>query len=259
MTEWMEDLTVKTPWGFSMEEAFEALRFRAVVTNDVDPTNKYNPDRDEYTSTNLFGDNYACKYPSCRNDKGFFSDALCKPHREKLTEYRIRKKAERKQREKEAKERYEEEKRRAHWLNTVEYQMHWREVKAQVSIIRAAKAEYREEKKARGRRYSGPPRTGYVYRLYNRQQELLYVGKTYSVSKRLYGKGGHVTKDWFPDVTAVKIAEYRSEAEALLAEGFAIREEKPKHNLAVPVQRTSEAPKEIDVYWEHVSVLARAA
>lgn len=249
----MDDHAVKTPWGFTMEQAFEAMSFRAVVLNDTDPQNKYSPDREEYNTVNMAGLWHACRYPTCLNPR--YQAKLCTYHWDRLVAYRTRRKEEQKRKAQEEKAALEELQRRNRWLAQVEYQMHWREVKSQVPIIKAARLEYRAEKAARGRRYSGPPRTGYVYRLYDANKALLYVGKTYSLKSRLFGQGGHVHKDWFSEAMAVHVVEYRSEADALLAEGFAIRRESPRYNVMVPAQKTSRAPRKVSEYWELVSAL----
>lgn len=251
---WKDDHTIKTPWGFTLEQAFEAMRFKAIVMNDPNPSNSYNPDREKPTATNMFGAHYSCLYSHCQNDRG--AGKLCYTHRQKLVEFRERREAERKKRAKEAKEAYETWKFRQNRMSYFERHMDALERSSQRPIIAQARREYREEKSSFGKRYSGPPRAGYVYRLYDSSKTLLYVGKTYSVKARLFGKQGHAnTKEWFNDALAVQITEYRSESDALVAEGFAIREENPIYNVSVPMQKHSRGPKKVSEYWEFVSEL----
>lgn len=249
-----------TPWGFTLEQAFDAMKLKTIVLNDTDPQNKYSPDRQEYNTVNMAGMWHACRYPTCLTPRNL--EKFCAHHRDKLINYRTRRQEERRRKAKEAKEAYEEESRRSHWLSTVERQMDWREAKTQKPIIRAAKLEYKAEKAAekaaRGKRYSGPPRAGFVYRLYSAEQELLYVGKTYSVQARLFGQGGHAVKVWFDDVVAVHVVEYLTESDALVAEGFAIRTECPRYNVVVPAQKTDMCPAKVSEYWEFVSALKAA-
>lgn len=207
-----------TPWGFTLEQAFEAMRFRAVVENDPHPYNSYNPDRLEETATNVFGDWMKCKYPSCRKDRG--AQKLCYPHIRELKVFR--------------------EERDAKALR----------MKEEARAVKAAEAEAR----ALRRRYNGPDRAGYVYRMYDVEDNLLYVGKTYSVEKRLYGTLGHAnTKDWFSEVDTVHVREYLTESDALMAEGFAIRGERPRYNRTMPSGRDSE-PVCVSEYWERAEL-----
>jgi predicted GIY-YIG superfamily endonuclease len=84
-------------------------------------------------------------------------------------------------------------------------------------------------------RYSGPSRRGYVYRMFNANQKLLYVGKTWNVDARLYGTNGHAdTKDWWNEVKFVGVEEYTTEVAALKAEAHIIHKEKPRYNVAKP-------------------------
>ena len=115
-------------------------------------------------------------------------------------------------------------------------------------IKRAAKEEHRL---ATRRRYAGPGRLGYVYRLFDAQGALLYVGKTYSVPARLLtGPTSHrATKSWFGDVALVVVKSYRDEPAALDAEAWAIRREAPRYNLARPIPTTPRAPRSLSTIY----------
>lgn len=121
---------------------------------------------------------------------------------------------------------------------------HWHANKA----VRRAALGLPPVSKAPRVRYSGPPRKGYVYRLFDAQGRLLYIGKTYNVRARLWGRGGHAhTKPWWPEVASVTATEYRTEEAALDAEAWAIRREKPLHNVERPHPRTPRAPRRLGV------------
>lgn len=121
------------------------------------------------------------------------------------------------------------------------------EIKEQVRSLRY---EYLGEKKGpkpppppKRVRYSGPSRRGYVYRLFNANQRLLYVGKTWNVDARLYGINGHAnTKDWWNEVKFVGVEEYTTEVAALKAEAHIIQKEKPRYNIAKPVVPATRKP-----------------
>lgn len=263
---WDKDLTIKTPWGFSVVQAIEALKFKSEVEADRSPFNERNPDRGKLNLVTMFGSKYACKYSICQEPNRTKS-GLCEYHGEKLNVFRKRRREEKEKRaekfwaEYREWERVEERKERqranlmlgmreSNYADTLERERQDRELKD-------LRAERKRELKARPKRvrYTGPPRAGFVYRLYDSEKTLLYAGKTYNVKARLFGKGGHANREWFPEVFAVRVTEYRTEVDALLAEGFAIRRENPKYNRSIPVQKTSRAPRKVSEYWELVSSL----
>ncbi|UIW13460.1 G-I-Y Y-I-G endonuclease [Arthrobacter phage Amyev] len=122
---------------------------------------------------------------------------------------------------------------------------------------REAERQARREQKARElaatprkTRYHGPGRLAYVYRLFDADGALLYVGKTYSVSARLFtGETAHSkTKKWFSRVASVRVAAYKSDADALEAEAWAIQREAPRFNVAQPKPRKPRVPRKIAAY-----------
>jgi predicted GIY-YIG superfamily endonuclease len=124
-------------------------------------------------------------------------------------------------------------------------------VEADKAEAAAQKAEkLREERAARRRRYSGPPRLGYVYRLYDADGQLLYIGKTYNVAVRLlWAPQSHAkTKTWFRRVSMVSVTVYRTETDALAAEAWAIQREAPLKNRAHPLPFTKRAPRSLCRY-----------
>lgn len=276
---WMDDHTIKTPWGFTLEQAFESLKFKQMVEGDSSPLNKYSQKPDEPTLVNVFGDHYSCKVGACTNQYmltkdrpkgqryGVVGDYLCVEHYLKLVAYRKRKKELQEQRRKEWEAYYAKykaiERRRDQQLRNLSWGLRnpnyadELERNAQKVELKELREERERELKGRSKkRYTGPPRKGYVYRMYDASKTLLYVGKTYNIKSRLFGREGHAnTKKWFDDVLAVQVTEYKSESDALVAEGFAIRREKPRYNVAVPVQKQSRPPRKVSEYWELVSEL----
>jgi predicted GIY-YIG superfamily endonuclease len=74
--------------------------------------------------------------------------------------------------------------------------------------------------------------TWQVYRLYNAEKELLYVGHTRWLTRRL---GEHRRlKTWWPDVTATVLDNYETEDEARLRERAIWKAEIPRYNKLSP-------------------------
>ena len=70
-----------------------------------------------------------------------------------------------------------------------------------------------------------------VYRVFDAEGALLYVGMTCNVLKRMQAHAR--TKDWWPQAETVEAAWYPDSASAFAAEQEAIRMERPLHNKAV--------------------------
>lgn len=69
-----------------------------------------------------------------------------------------------------------------------------------------------------------------VYRLYDADDELLYVGMTNNIDRRF---GTHAEgKFWWPEVARREVAWLDSRTDAMVAERTAIRNENPRHNKA---------------------------
>jgi len=95
-------------------------------------------------------------------------------------------------------------------------------------------------------RYTGPARKGYVYRLFDAQKRLLYVGKSWNVDARFYGTNGHASsKSWWNNVKFAVIEEYKTEASALKAEAHIIKKERPRYNIAQPVVPATRKPSPV--------------
>jgi predicted GIY-YIG superfamily endonuclease len=68
-----------------------------------------------------------------------------------------------------------------------------------------------------------------VYRMYNPNRQLLYVGVTGNVASRLTR---HADKRWYPLVSTIKLEWFPSRDLAEAAEAKAIRDERPQINIA---------------------------
>lgn len=69
-----------------------------------------------------------------------------------------------------------------------------------------------------------------VYRLYDADRHLLYVGATANWTDR---RRGHVSKPWWPDVdeSLTQLTRYASRGDVARAERDAIESESPKYNI----------------------------
>lgn len=72
----------------------------------------------------------------------------------------------------------------------------------------------------------------YVYRFYDRDRALLYVGVTKAPKERFSQHAA--TKAWWGEVDRRELRLCASRTEALRREARAIREEEPRHNIVVP-------------------------
>lgn len=100
-----------------------------------------------------------------------------------------------------------------------------------------------------------------VYRLYDGNGVLLYVGIAYQVPKRL---GEHErSKPWFSEVGVIRVSRYPTRRQAEQAEAEAIYSEKPRENRAPGTTTTREAPTviaDVDaVVARHMAEMKRAS
>lgn len=86
---------------------------------------------------------------------------------------------------------------------------------------------------------AAPERTA-LYRLYDKRHNLLYVGITNDPRVRFAAHA--VDKPWWPSVVRRDLEWFPSRAEALAAEGEAIRIEKPGANVLIPAAPKPPAP-----------------
>ena len=80
-------------------------------------------------------------------------------------------------------------------------------------------------------------RSTHLYRHYNSQGKLLYIGVSLSAVARLSQHEMH--SHWFTDIARVEVETYGTRKDALEAEAKAIKEERPAFNIA-------HAPKEAE-------------
>lgn len=73
-------------------------------------------------------------------------------------------------------------------------------------------------------------RTTALYRMFNSDARLLYVGISLSACERFSSHA--TTKSWWPEVERIELTHYESRAAAQRAERAAIRTENPVHNVA---------------------------
>lgn len=92
-----------------------------------------------------------------------------------------------------------------------------------------------------------------IYRLYDADDRLLYVGIAYSAHHRLMG---HVCKPWWPDVARKVIGHHRTREAALRAEARAIRRERPIYN--VQGRRPHTADERAYIHQRAVAAIGRA-
>jgi hypothetical protein len=88
------------------------------------------------------------------------------------------------------------------------------------------------------------PRRCELYRHFDKDNRLLYVGISYSALSRLM-EGHRSQSHWFDDIVRVEIERYPTRKDAEKAELEAIGREKPLHNLITDTKRgiTSRAPE----------------
>lgn len=80
-----------------------------------------------------------------------------------------------------------------------------------------------------------PPGRTALYRLFDREGTLLYVGITHDPQQRAKA---HRTRQWWPQVAKVKIQWHRTRLDAHRAERVAIHDESPRYNIAeTPLHR----------------------
>lgn len=87
----------------------------------------------------------------------------------------------------------------------------------------------------------------HLYRHFNKDRELLYVGVSLSAVHRLGQHADH--SHWFKSIARVEIENFETREEVLAAERKAIIEENPKHNLKRPKveqQRVEEMIRQIE-------------
>ncbi len=90
----------------------------------------------------------------------------------------------------------------------------------------------REEREEREQAYLDEGGSFSVYRFYDKQDQLLYVGQTSHGYKRM--QQHNKTQPWWREVARSEVEHHESREEALQAEAWAIHKEHPKHNIVRP-------------------------
>jgi len=78
----------------------------------------------------------------------------------------------------------------------------------------------------------------YVYRLYDAEDRLLYIGLTMGTERRFEK---HRRRPWWKDVTRTDIQVHPDRESAKSAERVALNTENPMHNLRVPALQEGDA------------------
>lgn len=77
--------------------------------------------------------------------------------------------------------------------------------------------------------------SGYLYRAFDADGDLLYIGATFDAGQRL---AAHADRsEWFADVERITLEHFDTREDAFAAELVAIRDEEPRFNLARPGSR----------------------
>lgn len=83
----------------------------------------------------------------------------------------------------------------------------------------------------------------WLYRMYDAEGSLLYVGQTFDQRKRIEGWRSvarrHTTAAWFNNVARTTWTRYADWESVCVAERDAIRAERPRHNIVYAVEAAS--------------------
>lgn len=91
---------------------------------------------------------------------------------------------------------------------------------------------------------------GYVYRAFDAEGRLLYVGETNNLYRRFYWPGrGHADQsEWWPLAVRAEISVYASKEDAQTAEAFLIERLRPPYNRKRGAKRTHTEPEPLLTY-----------
>lgn len=108
-----------------------------------------------------------------------------------------------------------------------------------VALQRALRQEAVQQRQAR---VAGRPLTNLraakvhcLYRHFNKDDDLLYVGISLSAMTRLLQHQSCAA--WFDEIVTVRIERFATRAEVRAAEALAIATERPRHNIARPPEK----------------------
>lgn len=86
-----------------------------------------------------------------------------------------------------------------------------------------------------------------VYRMYDADLHLLYVGCSTNLMQRV--SGHRSTVPWWPDVDTITVEHFADRSSALAAETVAIRDERPLHNVrGLATQSATAKPQPAALY-----------
>lgn len=205
-------LTDRTPYGFTYAEAIHALRRCRGFDQTI---------RGDFTYQDPVEKCAVCERPSegwynirwkrsGRTDK-----PLCGKHRDKIAALR-----------------------EEYWTQKAK---EWEEERERARL--AAERRRAEARAGLIHNYNPENRKAYVYKLYDSDRELLYVGKTYRVNERLRGDRGHAhTKVWYPEVRFCEVEVHLSDAHAFEAEAHHIWNLTPVYNRTRPSRALDNPP-----------------
>jgi hypothetical protein len=232
-----------TPWGFTVEDAIDALRERRAIRSALAALGEA---RDPL---------YPCKASGCSAEVARahrYTSGLCPRHHEMIAAHRRRTAAEVRVAAEEARRASSLSETQKGYLRdferaTADESRRWyavvREQRALLAEVRAVQREVRQERlAARRSRYTGPPRRGLVYVIRDASNRVLYVGKTYlhpaaqdptrDLRRRLLtGTSAHAfVRPWWHLAQTVEAIEFASEALALEAEVWVKQALRPLHD-----------------------------
>ena len=84
-------------------------------------------------------------------------------------------------------------------------------------------------------------RPHFVYRCFNVEGNLLYVGMTWNVDERIIAHRSNT--HWFGEVNDVQVEKHEDKLSALTAEMVAIKDEWPMYNIHIPTESQVENSK----------------
>lgn len=103
---------------------------------------------------------------------------------------------------------------------------------------------------------SKEPRRAAVYRLYDEDGELLYIGSSYDPARRCKE---HQEKGWWPQVAQRTVVWHKSREAAYEKEAKAIKAERPRHNQASTPEYADRRSRETLARGTSIFVIAATA
>lgn len=97
----------------------------------------------------------------------------------------------------------------------------------------------------------------YVYRFLDTAQNIIYVGKTINIDKRIkdHFTRGHLPKECYDSVKAVEYIKVNTEADSLLVEQYFINKYHPKYNKQGKCKGEQTVKLDIEEKWKRYKTL----